>query len=211
MRRAWIIPLLAIATGAAYVAGRSFAEEKPNAPRNDALTTIALLQKRQKKLYEDIQKIENAAVDWADIQAQRAEGKYELNKFERKMERQGSKDFHIFMERYRNDTLDTLVILDRVLAKQAYVDPLRKVFGTKLDVQIDVDWEEMTIDDVIDELEAAFPAKMGTKGEFQRGLTISFNGKMTLLAALLQIENLFDAEMEIEGDKLWFVALEKDE
>ena len=68
----------------------------------------------------------------------------------------------------------------------------------------------MRIEDVIEEIEAAFPAKIATRGEFEMGLTISFSGKMTLLAALLQIENLFDARMEVEGDKLWFVALERE-
>ncbi len=84
-----LLVLLALAA-AAFWAGRAIADEKAkSSAKPPAKEAVALLIKRQAKLYEDIKKIENAAVDWIDIQEQRAEGKFELNRFERKMEKDG--------------------------------------------------------------------------------------------------------------------------
>ena len=170
---------------------------------------IALLKKRQAKLYEDIRKIERAAKDWTEIQAMRKSGEFVLNKFELKMEKEGKQDFHIFMERYRNDTLDTLVILDRIVGKQAYVDPLRRVFGDKLDETVEVAWVDMQVHDIADELSRAFKVKIEVEGQFDNEKSISFNGRMTVLAALLQLETLFDVDLRVDEDTLVLVVPEQ--
>ncbi|MHC4954395.1 MAG: hypothetical protein ACYTGZ_10950 [Planctomycetota bacterium] len=194
---------------ALFVAGRAIAE--PTAAQKKKYAKAAeLLKTRQKKLYEDIHKIDRAGKDYREIQEMRKHPEFILNKYELKMEKNGKKDFHIFMERYRNDTLDTLAILDRVLGKEAYIDPLRRVFSEeKLNVSFEVDWDDIGLDEIVDELATVFKAKIDVKGKMEHGLTINFNGKMTLLAALLQIESLFDVYMEVEGDRLWFVVPDK--
>jgi len=201
--RALLLLVLATLSGTAFVAGRSLADIED---KQKQAGTIALLKKRQAKLYEDIKKIERAAKDWTEIQAMRKTGDFVLNKYELKMEKSGKQDFHIFMERFRNDTLDTLAILDRIVKKEAYVDPLRSVFGDKLAEIVEIEWVDMSIEDIADELVGNFRVKIGIQGEFEHQKSISFNGKMTVLAALLQLETLFDIDLRVEGDKLWLVV-----
>jgi hypothetical protein len=138
----------------------------------------------------------------------RKSGEFVLNKYELKMEKEGKQDFHIFMERYRNDTLDTLVILDRIVGKRAYVDPLRAIFGDKLDETVEVAWVDMQVEDIAAELARAFRVRIEVRGQFEHEKSISFNGRMTVLAALLQIETLFDVDLAVEGDTLWLVVPE---
>jgi len=205
-RRAVSLVAIAALLAGAFVSGRALAGPDDRAKQE---ATIALLKKRQTKLYEDIKKIERAAKDWTEIQAMRKSGEFVLNKYELKMEKEGRQDFHIFMERFRNDTLDTLVILDRIVGKQAYIDPLRKVFGDKLDQIVRVDWVDMQLEDIADELTGAFQVKIKIRGHFDNEKSISFDGKMTVLAALLQLETLFDVDLAVEGDTLWLVVPEE--
>jgi len=195
--------LFALVLAGAFATGHALAEPAP-------ATIATKLQKRHEKLMEDLARIEKAAEDWSEIQAMRATGKYVLNRWEKKMEKDGKMDFHIFLERYRNDTLETLQFLERALGKEAYVDPLRKVFGDHLDTRLDIDWEQVDLMSVAGWLQKEFDAKVGVEGVPELGLTISFRGNMTLLAAILQIENLFDVRMRVEGDKLWFVVPTRD-
>ncbi|MHC4939850.1 MAG: hypothetical protein ACYTHK_12840 [Planctomycetota bacterium] len=183
----------------AFLAGRALADKQ-----NDSIEIAELLRKRHTKLMEDVTKIQKAGKDFLEIQAMRATGKYVLNRYELKMEKDGRMDFHIFMERYRNDTLETLALLDKLLGKQAYIDPLRKVFGDRLDEQVEIDWDGVNLQDIVDSLADQFNAEIDIDGFPEDGLTINFKGKMTLLAAVLQIENLFDVRMRVEGKKLWF-------
>ena len=183
----------------AFLAGRALANK-----HNDPIEIAKLLRKRHVKLMEDVTKIQKAGKDFLEIQAMRATGKYVLNRYELKMEKDGRMDFHIFMERYRNDTLETLALLDKLLGKQAYIDPLRRVFGDRLDEQVEIDWDGENLQDIVDSLAEEFRADIDIDGFPEDGLTINFKGKMTLLAAILQIENLFDVRIRVEGKKLWF-------
>ncbi|MHC4410930.1 MAG: hypothetical protein ACYS0F_18230 [Planctomycetota bacterium] len=197
MRLLALLACLAVA----FSVGRAAAQSG-----KDPASVAGVLRKRHTKLMEDVTKIQQAGKDFLEIQAMRETGKYVLNRFELKMEKQGRMDFHIFMERYRNDTLETLDLLDQLLGKQAYIDPLRKVFGDRLDEQIEVDWDGENLQDVVDGLADQFNAEIDIDGFPEEGLTIDFRGKMTLLAAVLQVENLFDVTMRIEGKKLFFVV-----
>ena len=201
MRRFALLAVLV----AAFAGGRALAKPKL-APADIA----AELRKRHTKLMEDVTKIERAGSDFLEIQEMRATGKYVLNEWELKMEKSGRVDFHIFMERYRNDTLETLTLIEKFLGKEAYVDPLRRVFGEKLETPLEIAWDDVGLEDVIDELKDRFNADIDIDGDIEMGLTINFEGEMTLLAAVLQIENLFDVRIRVEGKKLWFVVPDRE-
>jgi hypothetical protein len=165
------------------------------------------LLKRQKKLFKDMDKIRLAAKDIVEMREIRESGKYILNHEEKKLEKKSRMDFHIFMERARNDTLEVLRIYDRVLNKQDYIDPIRRRFGRALDEIITVNWDEEAIEDVVSEIADAYNVKLNVSGDLDYRKTISLNGEMSLLAVLLYLENLWDAQLTIKNGKLWFVRL----
>lgn len=197
MRTLALLLVLAVAFGAGHALAK---------PERDVGWIVKTLRTRHDKLMSDVRKIDRAGKDFVEIQEMRATGEYVLNEHELKMEKSGRKDFHIFMERYRNDTLETLALLEKLLGKEAYVDPLRKVFGDRLDTQLEVAWEDVTLDEVAEELADRFKAKVDVDGHSDMNLMISFEGKMTLLAVILQVETLFECETRVEGDKLFFVV-----
>jgi hypothetical protein len=168
------------------------------------------LLKRQKKLFKDMDKIRLAAKDIVELREIRESGKYILNHEEKKLEKKSRMDFHIFMERARNDTLEVLRIYDRVLNKQDYVDPIRRYFGRALDEIITVNWDEEAIEDVVSEIADAYNVKLNISGDLDYRKTISLNGEMSLLAVLLYLENLWDAQLTIKNGKLWFVRIRAD-
>jgi hypothetical protein len=168
------------------------------------------LLKRQKKLFKDMDKIRLAAKDIVELREIRESGKYILNHEEKKLEKKSRMDFHIFMERARNDTLEVLRIYDRVLNKQDYVDPIRRYFGRALDEIITVNWDEEAIEDVVSEIADAYNVKLNISGDLDYRKTISLNGEMSLLAVLLYLENLWDAQLTIRNGKLWFVRIRAD-
>lgn len=184
-------------------------KEEPKAKVIPA-NTIKTLRDRHNRLMLDVEKIEMAAKHIVEIREMRESGLYVLNDYEIKMEKTGKKDFHIFMERYRNDTLETLTLLDKVLNKQAFVDPLTVVFGDHLNDRVEIYWEDFDLEDVIEELETEYKVSVDIEGKFDEGHTISFEGSMTLLAALLQIENLFDVRMRVDGKKLIYVIPDRE-
>ena len=165
------------------------------------------LLKRQKKVFKDLDKIRMAAKDIVELREVRESGKYILNHEEKKLEKKSRMDFHIFMERARNDTLEVLRIYDRVLNKQDYVDPVRRYFGRALDEIISVNWDEEAIEDVVSEIADAYNVKLNISGDLDYRKTISLNGEMSLLAVLLYLENLWDAQLTIKNGKLWFVRI----
>jgi len=168
------------------------------------------LLKRQKKLFKDLDKIRMAAKDIVELREIRESGKYILNHEEKKLEKKSRMDFHIFMERARNDTLEVLRIYDRVLNKQDYIDPIRRYFGRALDEIITVNWDEEAIEDVVNEIADAYNVKLHIAGDLDYRKTISLNGEMSLLAVLLYLENLWDAQLTIRNGKLWFVRIRAD-
>jgi hypothetical protein len=194
------IVLLAVA---AFLAGRGLAGDG-----DGTAAEIRALVVRQKKLYGDLAKIEQAAKDIVEIREMRASGEFTLNDEEKKLERTARADFHIFMERYRNDTLRALAVLDRLLGKEQYVDPLRRKFGKAFDEPVAVRWNEVALDEIVSELVAAYGVKMFVRGEIDYRKTMSLEGEISLKAILLQIENVFDARLVERDGELWFVGIE---
>lgn len=199
MRRFW----LPLAAGAAFLAGTRFAGAK------DDTDVVGELVRRQQALFADLEKIEQAARDIVEIRDMRASGQYVLNDEERKMERKGRTDFHIFMERCRNDTLETLAILDRATSDEHFVEPVRRMFGKALDEVVAVDWEERDLEDVIADLEAGYGVRMNVSGDLDYRKTLSLRGEMSLLSILLYIENVFDAKLVLRDGHLWFMRIER--
>jgi hypothetical protein len=167
------------------------------------------LVEHQRFLKSDLKRIDRAVRDVQEIEKLRATGLFVLNDEEKKMERKGRKDFHIFLERYRNDTLQVLAIYDRMLGKQLYIDPLRLHFGKSLDDLVAVEWDEQALDEICDELSAGYGVNLYIKGNLDSRQTMSLNGEMTLLAILLQIENVFHAKLIEQDGELWFTLVGK--
>jgi hypothetical protein len=187
------------AAAVAFLVGSQLAGSAPKYPVGRELL------KRQKKLFLDLDKIRMAAKDVVELRDIRESGKYILNHEEKKLEKKSRMDFHIFMERARNDTLEVLRIYDRVLKKQDYVDPIRRKFGRALDEIITVNWDEEAIEDVVGEIADAYNVRLNISGDLDYRKTISLNGEMSLLAVLLYLENLWDAQLVVKDGNLWFI------
>ncbi len=200
--------LVAVLAAGAFLLGSSVAQGEG---AKDNTKIAKLLYNRQKDLFKDLVKIERANKDIVELRKLRDAGEFVLNKEERKLEKQARKDFHIFMERIRNNTLDVLAIYDRELGKEAYIDPLLKVFGKSLYSTVEVNWDEQGLDEIVDELVAGYGVKMYIKGNVDIRRTMSLQGNMTLLSILLQIENVFDAKLVYRNDTLWFMKVERKE
>ena len=132
--------ILAAAVLVAFLAGRQVAGA---AGDDDALEELA---EHEERLLRDVAKIGQACEDVLEIRKMRESGQYVLNDEEKKMERQGREDFHIFMERFRNDTLEVLEILDAAASGKSAVDPLRRVYGKALDQIVTVGWNDEELD-----------------------------------------------------------------
>lgn len=193
--RWWILP----AAVAAFFLGAGIAEGEPAKGE-----TSRELARRQKLLFKDLTKIERAVVGIKEIREMRATGKYVLNSSERKLEKTSRKDFHIFMERFRNDTLEVLEMYDRALKKEDYVDPLRRVFGRALREVVQVKWEEVPMEDVVSELANGYGVRMNVSGELDYRKTMTLSGDMSLQSILLYIENVWNAELVLKNGELWF-------
>jgi hypothetical protein len=206
MRR-WFV---ALAVLAAFLLGTRLA---PAADNDESAGVAAELLKRHKLLANDLRRVQKAVKDVVEIRQMRAQGGFVLNDTEKSMERQGRQDFHIFMERIRNDTLEVLEIYERVLNKQAYVDPIRKKLGRALYELVAVDWREQPLEDIVAEISAGYKVRINVSGDIDYRKTMSLNGQMSLLSILLYIENVFDAKLVVRNDELWFVRVggEKDE
>ena len=189
------------AAAVAFLLGSQLAGGAPKRPVGRELLS------RQQRLFADLDKLRQAAKDIVELREVRESGKYVLNHEEKKLEKKSRMDFHIFMERSRNDTLEVLRILDRVLKKQDYVDPIRRHFGRALDEIITVNWDEEAIEDVVSEIASAYNVKLNISGDLDYRKTISLNGEMSLLSVLLYLENLWDAQLVLKGGKLWFIRI----
>jgi len=175
----------------------------------DPAKACRALVERQRTLRKDIERIESAAKDVVEIRKMRESGEFVLNDEEKKMERQGRMDLHIFMERSRNDTLEVLEILDRALGDGGYVEPLRQYFGDRLDETVDVRWDEVNLEQVVDDLSEGYGVKLFVRGEIEQSRTMSLRGEMTLLSILLYVENVFDAKLTPIDGHLWFVPVSR--
>lgn len=165
---------------------------------------VKALRLRQETLRKDIVKIERAAADVLDVQQTRDKG-FELNSEERSMEKRARLDFHIFMERYRNDTLETLAILDRLCGGKEE-DPLKRLFGKALEEPVEVSWHDREFDAIVDELSDAYKVKFSVRGEYDTRLTMSLEGSFSLRSILDQIEEVYGMKLSVEGSEAVFVG-----
>jgi len=192
--------LLPAAVVAAFLGGVRLARGAGEDDLHDLVEHEELLQK-------DLRKIEQACKDVVEIRRMRESGEFVLNAEEKKMERQGREDFHIFMERFRNDTLEVLEILDDAVSGKEAVDPLRRVYRKALDQVVTVAWDDEDLDLLIGELSQTYGVPINISGEMDRRRTLSLHGDMSLLAVLLQIENVFDGKFVVKDGHLWLVLV----
>ncbi len=198
--------LLPFVLAAAFLSGARLARGA-----GDEEEMLARLSDHEKLLLGDIRKIEQACKDVVEIRKTRESGEFVLNDEEKKLERQGREDFHIFMERFRNDTLEVLEILDRAVSKEDFVDPLRRIYGKALDALVTVAWNEEDLDALIGELSENYGVPITISGELDRRKTVTLSGEMSLLAVLLQLENVFDGKFIVKDGDLWLVLLPPEE
>jgi hypothetical protein len=161
----------------------------------------------EEKLLDDLKKIEQACKDVIEIRKMRESGEYTLNDEEKKMERQGREDFHVFMERFRNDTLEVLEILDAAAGTRHAVDPLRRVYRKALDQLVTVAWNDEELDLLLGEISQTYGVPIQISGEMDRRRTMSLSGEMSLLSVLLQIENVFEGKFVVRDGHLWLELL----
>jgi len=192
---------LPVAVAAAFLGGARLARSAGD----DEQELLDTLVKQQALLAGDLKKIEQACKDVVEIRQMRQSGQFVLNDEEKKLERQGRQDFHIFMERIRNGTLEALEVLDRAVNQEDFVDPLRRIYGKALDEPVTVSWEEEDLDVLIGEISEDYGVQVNLSGEMDRRKTLTLNGEMSLLAVLLQLENVFDGRFVVRKDgELWF-------
>jgi hypothetical protein len=197
--------ILPLAMAAAFLGGARLAR---GAGDEDVLKELA---RHEEMLLKDLGKIEQACKDVIEIRKMRESGEYVLNDEERKMERQGREDFHVFMERFRNDTLEVLEILDAAVAGKSAVDPLRRVYKKALDQLVTVAWNEEELDLLLGEISQNYGVPINVSGEMDRRRTMSLNGEMSLLSVLLQIENVFDGKFVVRDGHLWLELVEEED
>lgn len=203
MRRRWLLPA---AVAAAFLGGARLARSAGGEEE-----MLAMLLDHQTKLALDLKKIEQACKDVVEIRRVRESGQFVLNDEEKKLERQGREDFHVFMERFRNDTLEVLEILDRAANKEDFVDPLRRIYGKALDQNVTVAWDDEELDLIIGEISDDYGVPINISGEMDRRRTLTLTGEMSLLAVLLQLENVFGGKFAVKDGSLWLVLVEEEE
>jgi len=184
----------------AFAAGLGIARA---GPREDACKAF---QARQATLWNDLRKIEKATYEFGEVEKTRAEG-YQLSYDDREMERHARLDFHIFMERYRNDTLEALAELDRICGGGAE-DPLRAILGKAMEEVVEVNWSDRTFEEIVAQIEAGYNVRITVRGEWDSRVSMSLEGPYSLRSILDQIEEVFAMRLVAEGRDLVFLPLE---
>ena len=70
-----------------------------------------------------------------------------------------------------------------------------------------VEWEEQALDEICDELSEGYGVQLYIRGNVDARKTMTLTGEMTLLAILLQIENVFEAKLVESDGELWFTRV----
>ena len=122
---------------------------------------------------------------------------------ELRLEKRAKKDLHIFMERYRNNTLEALDIYDELLGLKVQ-DLLTHIFGKAVDRVVEVEWSDWSFDEIADELSESYGVDLFVKGSVMSRKTMSLEGRMTLRAILDHIENRFGAKLVLDEGEAWF-------
>lgn len=163
------------------------------------------LARRHEWLHGDLQRLEQAARDLEYVAQVKADPDLVMVAEDVVLERRGRLDIHVFLERYRNDTLEVLEVLENTLEKRAYVDPLERRFGKALHELVAVDWNDVSLDQMVGEISDVYEIRLNMDAVFDTRKTMTLRGEMSLLSILLQIENTLGAELRVEsGGELWF-------
>lgn len=160
---------------------------------------------RQEALFTDLRRIETAARDILEIKKTRDAKELTLTDEELQMERKGASDLHIFMERFRNDTLEVLAFYEGALGRRQ-VDPLVALLGKSLDEVVKLDWHDRSLEDVLGDLQDAYKIRIGLRGELDSQLVITLYGEMSLRSILSQIEEVWGARFVVEEGQLVLAA-----
>jgi len=195
--------LVVLAAASAFWAGAGLAA----GANSEEKALVEELVHRQDMLEGDIEKVGKAAAEVEEIRKTRAAGEYVLNDEEKRLERRGRVDFHIFLERIRNDTLEVLRIYDRVLHKQAYIDAMENLYGRALHQIVSVQWEDLPLEDVVGELSESYGVPIDIQGLIDYRKTMSLEGDMSLYSILLYIESVYDAKLVVKGKHLFIARL----
>ncbi len=164
------------------------------------------LFQRQEFILKDLRKVEAAARDIREVRATREAGIYVLTPEEKRLEAKGRENFHIFMERCRNNTLEALKLLDVALGDRA-PDPLRAIFGKAMDEVVNVEFDDSSLDEVAWYLEKGYGIKIGIKGDAESRLTMTLHGDMSLKAIVDYVEQTFGVKLVVEDGRPWFVRV----
>ena len=167
------------------------------------------LLEKQKQLLEDLEKVENACKRIQEVRETREAGTYILSPDEKRLEAKAQQDFHIFMERSRNNTLEVLHMYEVALGVVA-ADPLRTILGKALDEVVQVQFREEALEDVVAQLEQGYHVEMNVRGDAYSRKLMSLEGEMSLRSILEQIELVFRVKLTVEDGKLWFVPTGQD-
>ncbi len=161
------------------------------------------LLQRQEKLMADLQRMATARKELIEVMETRSSGEFILTREEEKLERTSRVQLHIFMERYRNDTLETLAMYERVLGKRKKRDLLATSFGTPLTEIVSVGWTEQGLEEVMDEINDGYNVAIFIKGNVDVSRTISLRGDMSVAAIFEHIRNTFRVKLIEDDGELW--------
>lgn len=161
------------------------------------------LLQRQEKLMGDLRRLATARKELIEVMETRASGEFILTREEKKLERTSRVQLHIFMERYRNDTLETLALYERVLGKRKKKDLLEATFGKMLTEVVSVGWTEQGLEEVMNEINEGYNVAIFIKGNVDVSRTISLRGEMSVAAIFEHIRNTFRVKLIEDDGELW--------
>jgi hypothetical protein len=161
------------------------------------------LLQRQEKLVQDIERMSTARKELIEVMETRSSGEFILSKEEEKLERTSRVQLHIFMERYRNDTLEILAMYEKVLGKTKKRDLLEETFGKTLTEVVSVGWTEQGLEELMDEINEGYNVAIFIKGNVDLSLTMSLRGDMSVAAIFEHIRNTFRVKLIQDDGELW--------
>ena len=189
------------ADGLGYYAGGLWLQAPVPASRMAA--TARDLLERQKVLYKDLNTIGQARKDILYLRKVREDGTLFITPAEEKLEKRARKDLHIFMERFRNNTLEVLDIYDRVLGKTR-ADVYERAFGKTADEIVGVELDDVGAEEVADFLWQSYGVRVLVDPEVSRMRSMSLEGELSLRAVLQQVETSLRVKLVQDGKRFVF-------
>ena len=154
-------------------------------------------------LYKDLNTIGQARKDILYLRKVREDGTLFITPAEEKLEKRARKDLHIFMERFRNNTLEVLDIYDRVLGKTR-ADVYERAFGKTADEIVGVELDDVGPEEVADFLWQSYGVRVLVDPEVSRLRSMSLEGELSLRAVLQQVETSLRVKLVQDGKRFVF-------